>query len=74
MNSHQMMEETDVEQAVLRELGRQPLYVLEMAASLPYTQQQVAGAFERLSASGRIVVPRLHGRFHLADHGPAVTT
>jgi hypothetical protein len=66
MNPDESKEENEIEQVVLRELSRQPLYMLEAASSVPYTQKQVAGAFERLSASGAIVVPRRHGRFQLA--------
>lgn len=66
MNRDEIKEEAEAEQAVLWGLSKQPLYTLETANSLPYSQQQVAGAFERLSASGAIVVPRRDGRFHLA--------
>lgn len=66
MNRDRIKDELEVEQAVLRQLSQQPLYMLETANSVPYTQKQVAGAFERLSASGAVVVPRRHGRFNLA--------
>jgi hypothetical protein len=61
-------EEADIEAAVIAQLRRQPLHMLETVRDLPDSQKQIAAAFERLDATGIIETPIGHreGRYQLA--------
>jgi hypothetical protein len=57
--------EERAENAVISELGRQPLHALELVTALRGRREVVVAAVERLEAGGLIQVPSPGARFEL---------